>query len=91
MLAWDNPDTFDGRMHAGDQPYCEEVYSRWNEEVKRCIPKERLLVFNVKQGWQPLCNFLGVPVPPDDFPKMWTTDDFKRMTNARKAAADNAG
>lgn len=87
MLAWDNPDTFSGRMHAGDQEFCERVYTAWNEEVKRSIPKERLLVFNAKEGWQPLCKFLGVPVPDEDYPKVWTSDDFRAFVAQRQAGA----
>ncbi|MCX6032700.1 MAG: sulfotransferase family protein [Chloroflexi bacterium] len=39
-----------------------------NEEVKATIPADRLLVFEVKEGWEPLCKFLGAPVPDEPFP-----------------------
>ena len=39
------------------------------EEVRRTIPAERLLEFEVSQGWGPLCAFLGVPVPDRPFPR----------------------
>jgi hypothetical protein len=39
-----------------------------NEEVKATVPPDRLLVFEVKDGWEPLCKFLGVPVPDEPFP-----------------------
>jgi hypothetical protein len=43
---------------------------RWhNERVKQVIPKDKLLVFNVKQGWKPLCEFLGRQVPEEPFPR----------------------
>ena len=32
------------------------------------VPKENLLVWNVKDGWEPLCNFLGKPVPEGPLP-----------------------
>ncbi|MDQ3019929.1 MAG: sulfotransferase family protein [Bacteroidota bacterium] len=57
----------------------EEVIRRFNlhnEEVIKTIPKERLLVFNPKGGWDPLCNFLNVPVPENPFPKSNTKDEF---------------
>lgn len=38
-------------------------YIEYLEKTKASIPPERLLVFNVKQGWEPLCEYLGVPVP----------------------------
>jgi hypothetical protein len=39
-----------------------------NREVKAAVPAESLLVFSVKEGWEPLCNFLGEPVPDEAFP-----------------------
>ena len=58
------------------------VYERHNAEVKRTIPKDRLLVFEAKDGWEPLCKFLGVPVPDKPYPLMNTTEEFQ----ARAAA-----
>ena len=43
-------------------------YRDYNERVQTAIPKERLLVYNVKQGWEPLCMFLGCEVPRESFP-----------------------
>jgi Sulfotransferase domain len=43
-------------------------YRRNNAKVRETIPADRLLVFNVADGWAPLCDFLGVPVPATDFP-----------------------
>ena len=40
-----------------------------NEAVKAAIPPDRLLVYQVKEGWEPLCTFLGVPVPNEPFPR----------------------
>jgi len=37
-------------------------------KVRRMVPAERLLEFNVKEGWEPLCEFLGIPVPKTSFP-----------------------
>jgi Sulfotransferase domain len=37
--------------------------------VKATIPPDQLLVFQVKEGWGPLCDFLGVPIPATDFPR----------------------
>ena len=42
------------------------------ENVKNYVPKDRLLVFDVKEGWNPLCKFLEVPVPNAPFP--WEND-----------------
>jgi hypothetical protein len=51
-------------------------YERHNEEVQRNIPARRLLVYNVTQGWQPLCAFLNVPVPAEPFPQTNSTQFF---------------
>jgi hypothetical protein len=60
---------FGGRFE--DRNHAIEVYTRHVEEVKRVVPPERLLVFDVKEGWEPLCRFLGVPVPTDQsFPHL---------------------
>ena len=53
-----------------------EFYNNWIEEVKRNVPEDRLLIFNVKEGWKPLCDFLNVPIPDQPFPK---TNDTAQM------------
>ena len=45
-----------------DRDALKETYNEYNS-VQESIPEERLLTFNVKQGWMPLCEFLDVPVP----------------------------
>ena len=40
-----------------------------NDAVKATIQPDRLLVYEVKDGWGPLCEFLGVPAPDEPFPK----------------------
>jgi hypothetical protein len=42
-----------------------EAFDRWNEEVEEFVPAQRLLVYEVKRGWEPLCDFLGVETPKD--------------------------
>ena len=44
-------------------------YRMHNYRVKSIVPPEKLLVFNVKQGWKPLCDFLGCEVPTSAFPR----------------------
>jgi len=45
-------------------------YNAWVSEVERSVPPEQLLKFNVKDGWEPLCHFLGVPIPDAPFPNV---------------------
>jgi len=66
---------FDQRMH--DKETLISVYNRHNETVQKVIPAERLLVYDVAEGWAPLCGFLGVPVPDSPMPKVNTTEEFQ--------------
>jgi hypothetical protein len=43
-------------------------FNAHNEEVKRVVPADQLLVWEVSDGWEPLCEFLGVPVPDQPLP-----------------------
>ena len=47
----------------------KKKYNAHNERVQAVIPASKLLVYNVKQGWGPLCQFLGVDIPPREFPR----------------------
>lgn len=61
-----------------------EHFNKHNEEVLRFVPKEKLLVFNPKDGWEPLCNFLSVPLPSTPFPKTNSRDEFRnRILNIK--------
>jgi hypothetical protein len=51
-------------MDDGDA-WLAEQYERHNQHIKDNVPKDQLLVFNVKEGWGPLCALLGLPVPKD--------------------------
>ncbi len=77
-------DTFDGRFE--DKAHAIEVYNRHNQQVQRAIPSPRLLVFDAKQGWEPLCRFLGVAVPDEPFPHLNDTASIQaRMKEMRTA------
>ncbi len=57
---------FDGRIH--DRDLMLERYRRHEADVIATVPKDRLLVYPVGSGWEPLCAFLGVPVPETPYP-----------------------
>lgn len=65
--------TFAGNF---DKAHVLKIYTDHIETVKRTIPPERLLVYEVGQGWEPLCKFLGVPVPATDFPRTNSREEF---------------
>ena len=81
-LVWNR--TFDGRFE--DRIHAIEVFERWNEEAKERVPPDNLLVYEVKEGWEPLCEFLGVDVPKDKpFPHLYDAETFKKMIRRRLA------
>jgi hypothetical protein len=60
--------TFDGRVF--DKEHCLRVFEEHNARVRRTVPAERLLVYRVQEGWEPLCRFLGTGVPDEPFPRV---------------------
>eukprot|EP00752_Nemacystus_decipiens_P014609 g13009.t1 len=52
-------------------------YIRHNKEILAHVPADKLLEFSVKQGWEPLCAFLGVRVPDEPFPNVKSGDVMK--------------
>src|SRR5262245_37587709 len=73
---------FDHRMREHD--HVIDVYLRHNAAVRRRIPPDRLLVYEVAQGWEPLCRFLDVPVPSTPMPKTNTTEKFGHRLASRR-------
>jgi hypothetical protein len=47
-----------------------EAITRYQDQVQRNIPPDRLLVWGVGDGWEPLCRFLEVDVPDKPFPRL---------------------
>lgn len=67
-----------------DGAHCIDVYRRHNEEVQRALGA-RVLTYDVAEGWQPLCAFLGVPVPGDPFPNTNSTEEFRMRAGLNKS------
>jgi hypothetical protein len=65
-------------------------YRSHNAEVVRAIPEARLLVYDPADGWEPLCRFLGRPVPDEPFPRVNTTEEFGVMIAARQSGGSIA-
>ena len=63
-----------------DKALAEKRYNERIERIKSIVPKEQLLIFNVKEGWHPLCKFLNIPkdkVPKEPFPHKNDTKAIK--------------
>lgn len=59
-----------------------EILLGWNDMVKRIVPKEKLLVMELKEGWGPLCKFLDRPIPDEPLPR---ANDANAADQAAKA------
>ena len=66
---------FDGRFV--DRAHAIALFKRHHAAVEAEIPPDRLLVFEVRQGWEPLCQFLGVEVPDEPFPHLNDASEFQ--------------
>lgn len=64
------------RDHMHDRAFMTDYFCRHTEKVKRTIPPERLLIYEAGQGWEPLCQFLEVPVPTMPFPNENSRAEF---------------
>ena len=64
-----------------------KFYNDWTEDVKKTVPKERLLVFSVKEGWEPLCKFLDIPIPDEPFPNTNDSKTIQKMYKRTKIKA----
>ena len=79
-LIWQG--TFGGAFE--DKPRAISIFERHIQEVKDRVPAERLLVYDVKEGWEPLCRFLHVAVPAHKpFPHLNDTSAFHQMIQER--------
>jgi hypothetical protein len=55
--------------------------------VQAAFPPERLLTYDVNEGWEPLCAFLGLAVPTTPFPRLNTSEEWEDRRNAAAAEA----
>ena len=77
---------FFGGEKRHDRAHMIDFFHRHTEQVKATIPAERLLVWDVAQGWEPLCAFLGVEVPDGPLPHQNTTAQFRARQQAPTGA-----
>lgn len=63
----------------GDKAFAKKIWEDHIAEVKAHVPKDKLLVYDVRDGWAPLCNFLGLPEPAEPLPHLNKKENFKAM------------
>ncbi len=80
-IIWEG--TFGGNFE--DRQHAIAIFNQHIEAVKQRVPPDRLLVYNVKEGWEPLCAFLGVEVPVGKpFPHLNERSSFVGNRNWRR-------
>ena len=52
-------------------------FEKHNQQVIDEVPAAKLLVYEPGDGWEPLCEFLQVPVPEVEYPRVNSTEDFR--------------
>lgn len=62
-----------------DAAAAKAAYERHNAAVRAAVPANRLIDWKPGDGWEPLCAALGVPVPDDEFPHMFPSDEFRSL------------
>lgn len=80
------------RFFAGnldDRAHVIEAYRRHNQAVRDTVPADRLLEFDARQGWEPLCTFLGVAVPETSYPKTNSLEEYmEKVARVNQMAGD---
>lgn len=70
--CWGNDFPSHGRDH----------FRRHNENVRSAAKGQKFLEYDIKQGWEPLCEFLGVPLQDRPFPRVDDWVDYKKQAEA---------
>jgi Sulfotransferase domain len=65
---WQRSGLLDGAETTDE--WMSNAIHRFQQEVQDTVPADRLLVWSVGDGWEPLCEFLEVPVPDTPFPHL---------------------
>lgn len=63
----------------GDKAHAEKFWNDHIADVKAHVPADKLLVYDVRDGWAPLCKFLGVEEPAEELPHLNKKENFKEM------------
>jgi Sulfotransferase domain len=67
-----------GVVQGGDEQRMAETFEQWNQNVIDTVPADRLLVWHPRDGWEPLCELLDLPVPDTPVPNVNDTENFQK-------------
>lgn len=71
-----------------DRAFMTQWFRDWQDQVIAGLPAERLLVYEARQGWEPLCAFLGVPVPAEPYPRVNSKEEMQERMLAEPPKPD---
>ena len=74
-MIWE--EEFKGKFE--DKAFVEKRFNEHIAEVKAYVPEDKLLIYDVRDGWGPLCAFLGVEEPAEPLPHLNKRENFKTM------------
>ena len=69
-------------LRSGVEPFGRTIHNQHSAMIRKLVPHDRLLEWNVEDGWQPLCEFLGKQVPDQPFPRANDKDGFKKRVES---------
>ncbi|GAB7052958.1 sulfotransferase family protein [Catenuloplanes indicus] len=78
--------SFHGDPGGGAERFAR-LFDEHTAEVIATVPADRLLVFEVADGWKPLCDFLGTTPPDEPFPHINDQQEFARTSGAQRRKA----
>ena len=64
----------------GNRDRMVEYFNAWNKAVIDEVPADKLLIYGAGDGWEPLCAFLGVPVPAEPYPRVNSREEMTERT-----------
>lgn len=76
-LLW-NEETGTVSQARDDADRLAEAFDAYTEKVRQTVPSDQLLVYDVAEGWEPLCDFLEVPVPDEPMPRVNDGSEYRR-------------
>ena len=62
-----------------DKQWAEQYYQQRLKHIKKIIPEKQLLIYDVRDGWEPLCKFLNKPIPKEPFPRANTRKTMNKI------------
>ncbi len=83
-------DTFGGRERFLERDHAIRVFRAHNATVREAVSADRLLIYEIGEGWGPLCELLGVDVPDEPFPHLNDSAAFRAMIGLDSAPHGHA-